>query len=581
MPSSMNRSLRRNSEDDAPLPMHEPTSHSGATSIAFREFVALFILGLSLAIVVIDTTIVNIALPSIQSTFSASFKDLEWISSIYALVFGSFILTWGRLSDQLGRRRIFMAGVSTFVIGSVIVGVSNDLTVMLAGRVIQGFGAAMASPSTLSILTTMFTGRARSIAFGVWGAIAGAAAALGPLIGGYLTTYQSWRLAFLINVPIGVVALVGAMLVVEETKFKSPNYKTDILGVTVITAGLSSLILGLIEGQTYGWFTPKDVFQLDGFVWPFTNISVSGVAIPVGLALVGLFALMEVRREHSGKDALFDFSLFQFKGFRFGLLTVTIVSMGEFGIIFIISLYLQIVLGLSAIDTGFAFLPFAVATFFSAPLAGLIAARIGPKWVVTAGMTFEAISLFTLSQTITTISTVESFYPVFILYGAGVGLAIGPLANTVLTSIPWQKAGMGSGANNTVRQIGAAFGVAVIGAVLVTQISVTGQADLAANTVIPPALKTVIAKALDSGINGGVNVGVPPNIQGTPVAAAITAVFNNAITQGARWAALIAGIFVTLGAISSLLIPNVKSKWESDEAARNHPPSGKTPYETA
>src|SRR5437867_1657534 len=171
-------------------------THPGASRVGFRQLITLIILGLSLALIVIDSTIVNIAIPSIQKTFTVSVKDLEWISAIYALFFGSFILTWGKLGDEFGRRRIFMSGVLTFIIGSTLTGISNDLTTMLVGRAIQGFGAAMASPSTLSIITTTFTGRARGLAFGIWGAIAGAAGALGPLLGGYFTTYLSWRWAF-------------------------------------------------------------------------------------------------------------------------------------------------------------------------------------------------------------------------------------------------------------------------------------------------------------------------------------------------------------------------------------------------
>src|SRR5213083_2129924 len=175
-----------------------------------KQLLILLVLSLSLAIIVIDATIVIVALPQIQKDFSISLKDLEWITSLYALVFGSFLLTWGKLSDEFGRKRIFISGISLFILGSIIDGFSQDLTQILVGRVVQGFGAAMASPSTLSILTTTFTGKARGVAFGIWGATAGAAAVLGPVLGGYFTTYVSWRWAFFINIPIGAAALVGA-----------------------------------------------------------------------------------------------------------------------------------------------------------------------------------------------------------------------------------------------------------------------------------------------------------------------------------------------------------------------------------
>src|SRR5437667_12687297 len=191
----------------------------GSTKIERKQLLILLVLSLSLAIIVIDATIVIVAQYQIQKDFGISLKDLEWITSLYALIFGSFLLTWGKLSDEFGRKRIFISGISLFIVGSIIDGFSQDLTQILVGRVIQGFGAAMASPSTLSILTTTFTGKARGVAFGIWGATAGAAAVLGPVLGGYFTTYVTWRWAFFINIPIGAAALVGAAFVIRETRF--------------------------------------------------------------------------------------------------------------------------------------------------------------------------------------------------------------------------------------------------------------------------------------------------------------------------------------------------------------------------
>src|SRR5216684_2007544 len=217
----------------------------GSTKIERKQLLILLVLSLSLAIIVIDATIVIVAQYQIQKDFGINLKDLEWITSLYALVFGSFLLTWGKLSDEYGRKLIFMAGISLFIVGSIIDGFSQNLSQLLIGRVFQGFGAAMASPSTLSILTTTFTGKARGVAFGIWGATAGAAAVLGPVLGGYFTTYISWRWAFFINIPIGIAALVGAALVIRETRFKDPKYTTDYAGLVLITVGLASVLFGL------------------------------------------------------------------------------------------------------------------------------------------------------------------------------------------------------------------------------------------------------------------------------------------------------------------------------------------------
>jgi len=533
----------------------------GSTKVEPKQLLILLVLSLSLAIIVIDATIVIVAQYQIQKDFRINLKDLEWITSLYALVFGSFLLTWGKLSDEFGRKRIFVAGISLFIVGSIVDGFSQDLIQILLGRVLQGFGAAMASPATLSILTTTFAGKARSVAFGIWGATAGAAAVLGPVLGGYFTSDPAftWRWAFFINIPIGIAALVGAAFAIKETRFKDPKYTADYFGLIFITLGLASLLFGFIEAQTYGWIVPNNEFTAGGFTWSVSNpVSLPLVSIMTGLVLLAMFTFYEVRRLRMGKVPLFDFSLLKFKGFRYGLFTVTIVAMGEFGAVFIISIFLQTVKGLSAFDAGLTFLPMAISVFIFAPVAGILATRFGPKWVVTTGMALEAIALFSLSQIISVENPVSYMYPILVIYGAGVGLAISQLTSTVLQSIPWQKAGVGSGANNTVRQIGSAFGIAVIGAVLVAQISTVGVADLATSTAsFTIQQKVALTAALNSGLSGGIDPSFLA-IFGRNVPAVLSILYD-AITQGARWAAFTAGIFVSLGAISSLLIPNPKS----------------------
>lgn len=536
------------------------TPAGGSVKVEPKQLLILLVLSLSLAIIVIDATIVIVAQYQISVDFKINLKDLEWITSLYALVFGSFLLTWGKLSDEFGRRRIFVAGISLFIVGSIIDGFSQDLTQILVGRVLQGFGAAMASPATLSILTTTFTGKARGVAFGIWGATAGAAAVLGPVLGGYFTSDPNftWRWAFFINIPIGITALVGAAFAIKETRFKDPKYTTDYLGLIFITLGLSSLLFGFIEAQTYGWIVPNSEFAAGGFSWSVSNpVSLPLVSIITGLVLLSMFAFYEVHRLRMGKVPLFDFSLLKFKGFRYGLFTVTIVAMGEFGAVFIISIFLQTVKGLSAFNAGLTFLPMAISVFIFAPVAGILATRFGPKWVVTTGMALEAIALFSLSQIISVANPVYYMYPILVIYGAGVGLAISQLTSTVLQSIPWQKAGVGSGANNTVRQIGSAFGIAVIGAVLVAQISTVGLADLATSTAgFSVQQRAALTAALNSGLSGGIDPSFLA-LFGKNVPAVLSILYD-AITQGARWAAFTAGIFVSLGAISSLLIPNPK-----------------------
>jgi MFS family permease len=233
--------------------------------------------------------------------------------------------------------------------------------------------------------------------------------------------------------------------------------------------------------------------------------------------------------------------------------------MGEFGAVFVVSIFLQTVKGLSAINAGLTFLPMAISVFIFAPIAGLLATRFGPKWVITTGMVLEAVALFSLSQVISVQNPVYYLYPILVIYGSGVGLAISQVTSTVLMSIPWQKAGVGSGANNTVRQIGSAFGIAVIGAVLVAQISAVGQANLAAaGTAIPDSLRALLITAFNSGLSGGIDPSFVTRLG--PYASIVLPMVYDAITQGTRRAAFTAGIFVSLGALSSLLIPDPRPK---------------------
>ncbi len=533
-------------------------SNLESSKIDSKQLMTLVVCCLAISVIVIDFTVVINALPSIQATFSGvSVKDLEWITSLYGLIFGSFLLTWGKLGDEFGRKRILMTGIVVFVLGSIIDGLSANLSQMLVGRSIQGFGAAMASPSTLSILSTTFTGKARSVAFGMWGAVAGAAGIIGPLMGGYFTTYITWRWSFLINVPLGAVTLIVALYAIKETRFRDPKYSTDYLGVTLVTLGLASLLFGFIEAQTYGWLTPNETFTLGSFSWPLSGISLPAVCFIAGALFMAGFTFAELRRSRVGKVPLFDFSLLKYKAFRYGLFTVGIVAVGEFATIFIYSIYFQIGRGLSAINSSLNLAPFAVAMFVFSPIAGRLSNKYGTRRVVTTGMIMETIALFTLFLVTGDSTPFYYFYPVFMLFGAGFGLSLPQLTNTVLASVPFQKAGVASAANNTIRQISAAFGVAVLGAIMVAQISTVGHADLSV-TNLPVAMKDSIGNLLSSGLTGGVSPALPPGVPSATLGT-IHYVITDAITQGVRWAALTAGVFVSFGALSSLLIPNPKA----------------------
>ncbi|MEP7288759.1 MAG: MFS transporter [Chloroflexota bacterium] len=602
-----------------------------------RRWIALLLLSLSLMLIVIDSTIVNIAFPSIRKTFGASFADAEWVNSIYSLVFGAALITWGKLGDQFGRRNIFVLGAIVFTLGSLGTGLAPNIGVMILFRAMQGMGAAMMSPSTLSIVSSTFQGRERGMAFGIWGAMAGVSVALGPVLGGWLISYgtgitpDSWRLAFLVNVPIGVIAIIGAFWAIRETRDESVKVKIDWLGILLASLALGAIVFAAIEGQNYGWLQATKPFSLGPITYPMLASGVTAVPagtasfIPFvfvfGLLMFVLFVVIEVSQERRGGEPLFEFGMLKYPSFRYGLITILIVALGEFGVVLVLSIFFQLAKGLDAFSTGLRFLPFAIAVLIAAPVAGSLSTRFGAKWVVTAGMVCEAVSLFWISQIMYENVRFLTLLPPFLLYGVGVGLAVAQLANIVLSDIPQNKAGVASGATNTLRQLGGSLGIAIIGAVLFgafateakplienstafedfgkrvaanTQISHEAQVFAAGIASNAAAAKKGIETALDNNEGGGDGFDVvdlaltntPPaarvalrTFQGVdldkpevvtqikqdlaPDAAILNQNIQDALGEGfstaGRDASTVAAIFVALGALSSLMLPNSKA----------------------
>ncbi len=572
-------------------------STAGASSMHTEgrgRWIGLAMLSIGVAMIIVDATIVNVAVPSIIRDLKLNSTTAEWVNTVYALVFAALLVTVGRLGDVWGRRRMYLMGLVLFAVASMLAGLAPTGDLLIAARVLQGVGGAMILPSTQSILNTNFRGRDRAIAFGIWGATIGGMAAVGPLLGGWLTTYLDWRWAFFINVPVAVLAVAGVLRYIGESRDEDARPGFDLLGFLLITLGLGAFVFGLIEGRSYGWWTPTQPFAVLGWAWPSATVSVIPFALVLGVVALVLFLVVEQIRSRQGKFFLFDVSLWRYPAFRYGNLAGTIVSLGEFGLLFALPLFLQGVIGYTAFETGLVFLSLAVGSFFAAPMAARIAHTWGPRRAVTLGMALEAVGIITTSLLVST--TVSGFVlaaPLFV-YGVGVGLATAQLTSIVLSDVPAQRSGLASGANSTMRQVGSALGIAILGTVLFTTL-VSGTSrnltaalpgtspacvDLVTNLVdatagqILPALRNPTASA---GANFAGAAGTLPPDQAACFAdpaflAALPKVvtpIESAFVDATRLAGLVASGFVLIGVVLSLFLPTASQPVERDAVARD------------
>ena len=525
------------------------------------RWLGLAVLSLGVSMIIVDATIVNVAIPSIIREFSLGLSDAEWVNSIYSLVFAAFLITLGKLGDVYGRRRLFIVGLVVFVVASVLAGRSGSGGTLIIARLLQGVGAAMILPSTLSTVNATFQGRDRGIAFGVWGSVIGGMAAVGPLLGGWLTTEHSWRWAFYINVPIGALALTGALLWVRETKQSQPVRGFDVPGVFFSGLGMAGVVFALIEGPRYGFFAPTDTFTVGSFSWPFDSIAPSVVAFVVGALLIWVFLVSQRRRAKAAQPVLFDLALFRFSTFSIGNATAMILALGEFGLIFVLPLFLQAVLGFTAFKTGLLLMALAIGAFLAGPTAGAVASRIGPRRVVSAGMALEATAIATIAVLLSPARTAWAFVPGLFIYGIGVGLASAQLTSVILAEIPPQESGQASGMQSTFRQVGAAVGIALLGTILAASLRSGTEEALAGVPGLPEPARAQIVEVISSSAGQAL-----PALGEQPGSEPVVAAVSQAFADAARKTGLVAVAFVVAGFLLSLWLPDVRYADEPAEA---------------
>ena len=395
----------------------------------------------------LDITIVNVALPAIEKALHASFSDLQWVVDAYALALATCVLTAGALADLFGRKRLFVIGIVLFTIASAACGIAGDPLFLIVARGLQGIGGATMFATALALLSQEFHGKERGTAFGVWGATIGLAVAIGPLAGGMLTSWLSWRWIFLVNIPIGAGAVVLAMSKLRESR--DPEHsRLDPVGLVTLTGGLFCLILALIEGNQRGW----------------SSTMIVGLLVASAVLMTAFVSSQAMQT-----TSMVDLTLFRRPAFVGAQITAFAISSTIFAMFLYLTLYLQDVLRLSPLQTGVRFLPLSLISFVAAPVAGRLSARVPIRLLLGAGLALVAVSLWLMSG-ISVDSGWTTLLPGFIVGGVGIGLVNAPLASTAVSTVRQERAGMASGLNNTFRQLGIATGIAALGAIFQSKV---------------------------------------------------------------------------------------------------------------
>ena len=414
-----------------------------------RKWLTLAAVSFGLFMIMLDNTVVNVALPSIQRDLDASLSQLEWIVTGYALTFAAFMLIGGKVADAYGRRRIFVFGIVVFTVASLLCGLAGSGEMLIAARLLQGVGAAMMNPATLSIIAATFPPAQRGAAIGIWAGVSALALAIGPLVGGLLTEHLSWHWIFFVNVPVGALGIVASFLLIDESRDET-HERLDLPGLLTSAVGLFALTYGLIEASAYGW----------------TSGRILGAFAVAALAL-GLFVVLERHQ----RAPMLPLELFRNSTYTGANSVVLLVALAMFGVFFFMSLYMQGILGYSAVQAGAAFLPMTIIIIVAAPIAGRTADRIGSRALMTTGMVLIAAQLLYLSR-LGADATFADLLPGFLVGGLGMALTMTPSAAAATRAVPVEKAGVGAAVLNAFRQVGGSLGIAVMGAIMAREVGV-------------------------------------------------------------------------------------------------------------
>jgi EmrB/QacA subfamily drug resistance transporter len=422
-----------------------------------KKWWTLAAVAFGLFMIMLDNTVVNVALPSIEKDLNISISQLEWIVTAYALVFAALLITGGKLADLFGRRKIFIVGLAVFSLSSLACGFAPSAGFLIGARAVQGIGAALMNPATLSIITATFPPKQRGQAIGIWAGVSALALAIGPLAGGLIVDNIGWNWIFFVNVPVGALGIVVSYFFIKESRDTSHEQSVDFPGLLTSGGALFALSYALIEGNQRGWASAEILGLLAAAAVLFTA-----------------FVLLESRQ----RLPMLDLSLFRIGSFAGANTVALLVSLGMFGVFFFVSLYVQNILGYSPTKAGAIFLPMTILIILIAPIAGKASDRIGSRWLMGGGMTLLSISLL-FYQRVGLHSTFWTLFPAMILGGIGMALTMSPMTSVAMASVPVDKAGVGSGVLNSFRQVGGSLGIALMGAILASYLSAAPATELA------------------------------------------------------------------------------------------------------
>lgn len=487
----------------------------------------LLFICVSLIVIALDNTILNVAIPSISTTLGATASELQWMIDAYVLVFAALLLTMGSVGDRIGRKKTLQIGLILFGIGSLAAALSTNTVMLIAARAFLGIGGATIMPATLSLVSSLFPPQERPQAIGVWVAVFGLGVGLGPVIGGLLVQQFSWNSVFLVNLPVVVVALIGGALYLVESKDEHAP-PPDIPGVILSIIGLFALVYGIIEAGLQGW----------------THESVV-IAFAIAAVFIGIFVWWENRVP----NAMLPMHFFRNRSFTGANVMLTLFTFSLFGSMFFMSQYFQTVQGVPAFESGLRLLPHALLMTFISTRAPKLAARIGAKWTMALGALIAASGMFYMSQ----VFHAETSYPLILagllIMATGLGLAFSPATATVMNSVPLAKAGVGSAMNDTTRQVGGALGVAVLGTIA-TNAYLNGIAPLRDSlATVSTELSEIVANSIQAAHIAAQNPLVPDALRET-----ILTTTNHAFVNGMNTAMFISSITMLIACVGVVLV---------------------------